>query len=744
MALQVLIGQPAGKSTELLTNFFKEWGDEVSLATTAAEAHSLLEKNEPELVVVDLHLLNNGWKELLPEVRQRFPETKILFTSSYPDPQQETYAKEQYGARVFLRQPFTRAGVEEAIRVLEGSTPIGQDTSPRVTLPKVRVPVRIKITFPYLALALVLALAAAYVVSRVVLDTIEERFTNQLIEAGKLTNDWLVNEEDRLLETLRLLAHTRGVPEAVAAGDAERLRELALPVAINYQEEAVEILDRQGISMLSLRHRSNGNMEDYSASRGEVIFSQWGFVQPALEHRIENGRDKYAGLARAPWGDYFYVVGPIVDDAGSQVGVIMIGKSLPTLANQIRQDTLAHTTFYDFNGRPIASTFLLFGKEAHFLTPEHVSGILEPRENPTLIRPLAVASINYSEIVGPWQVHEFLGSMDVPRSDNSLGLIGVALAHTFLARPSQITRLQIFALTAGAFVLVIALGVVLANRITRPLLRVVAASAEVAQGNLEVRVDSGGDDEVAVLAHSFNQMVSGLKEGSLYRDLLGRTVSPQVREELRQGFASGELRLEGQEAVATVLVSDIRGFTTLSEAKEPTTVLNWLNEYFGEIVPIITNHGGIISKFEGDAVLAFFGILPRLLSAQDSAYRACQTALAMLDAVTRLNARRAMRGEPLFTAGIGINTGPVTAGGLGSTDRLHYTIIGDAVNTTARLENLTRQFGEESSAVVSQHTLFALRERRHEFELEPLGAHTVKGKAEQLLVYRLKPAKVKA
>jgi adenylate cyclase len=94
-----------------------------------------------------------------------------------------------------------------------------------------------------------LAVAAAFVLSRVVLDTIEERFTNQLIEAGKLTNDWMVGEEDRLLETLRLIAHTQGLPNAVLAADAEQLRRFILPLAVNSQEEAIEILDRQGTSV---------------------------------------------------------------------------------------------------------------------------------------------------------------------------------------------------------------------------------------------------------------------------------------------------------------------------------------------------------------------------------------------------------------------------------------------------------------------------------------------------------------
>jgi adenylate cyclase len=635
---------------------------------------------------------------------------------------------------------------------LMGGKALPQDVKYQTRLPRVRVPVRLKITLPYIILALALALAAAFVVSQVVLDTIEERFTNQLIEAGKLSSDWMVTEEDRLLETLRLLSHTLGFSDSVAAGDAERLRHMALPVAVNYQEEAIEILDSQGLSLLSLRHITGGNLEDYSATRGEDIFYQWNFVRNVLEQRVEQNRDKYAGLARAPWGDYLYVSGPILDEQGNRVGVILIGKSLSTLARQIRQDTLAHITFYDLNGRPIASTLPLI-EDVGQVNSEFVSTVLERQDEASLTRPLVSASINYTEIIGPWEARAFTGTSqisghpdmarhpDMAGQNNDLGLIGVALAEMFLARPSQITRIQIFLLTAVAFILVIGLGIYIAGQITRPLLRIVMASAQVAEGNLEIQVEAKGDDEVAVLAHSFNQMVSGLREGSIYRDLFGRTVSPEVREQLRQSFAAGDLNLAGQETVATVLVSDIRGFTTLAEAESPTTILNWLNEYFGELVPIIITYEGIISKFDGDTIMAFFGILPRPISAQESAYQACQAALAMVRAIECLNERRAMRGAPPLLSGIGVNTGPVTAGSLGTPDRLHYTIIGDTVNATAHLESLTRQFGNRVSAVISQHTLFALRERRHEFNLEAMGAHNIRGKEEQLIVYRLTPAK---
>ena len=285
---------------------------------------------------------------------------------------------------------------------------------------------------------------------------------------------------------------------------------------------------------------------------------------------------------------------------------------------------------------------------------------------------------------------------------------------------------------------VIALGLFLAYQITHPLSGIVKAAIEVAKGNFEVKVPSHGNDEVMVLAHAFNHMVSGLQEGFIYRDLLGRTVSPEVREALRHSFASGNVRLEGQSSVATVLISDIRGFTALSEKQEPTDILKWLNEYFGEMVPVIASHQGVVDKFEGDSILAFFGLLPTSLSPDESAYQACRAALKMLDIAKKINHRRMNRSEPPLITGIGINTGTITAGGLGTSDRLNYTIIGDTVNTTQRIEGFTRGFGE-SGIIVSESTLSALRDHRTEFNFKPLGEQALKGKMELLWLYRLFP-----
>ena len=722
----VIILQSDLAAVQSLSDFFTQRGDLVSPTTDPNEANALL-RRRPDLAILDLHLSDNQLAAFLQEARQESPDTKILVTSQYPDAERELQAKEQ-GAQVFLQPPFTRSRVERALHRLEPIPAEAQQAAlAQVPLPRVRLPVRIKLTLPYVLLAAAFAAAAAYLVNRYVLESVQDRFARQLSEAGILTADSMVAEERKLLETLRYVANTQGVPDAVVAAEAELLRDIALPIAVNKQDEAVEILDLRGVSLLSLRHMAQGGLGDYEVKRGEEVFGQWDFVQNVLAQTVDDQGDKYAGLARAPWGDYFYVAGPIKDQSSQLVGVILVGKSLPTLVRQIRQETLAHITLYDSNGQLLASTF---EQDLAALTPEEVRAALDQQDQASHIRNFELPGGQYSEIVGPWEA----------RGGGDIGLIGTSLTQGLLVRPTQITVVQAYVVVTIAFLLVIFVGVYLANQITRLLLQVTRASAQVAQGNLDIKVASRGDDEVAVLANSFNVMVSRLQEGSVYRDLLGRAVSPEVREQLRRSFESGDLRLEGQTTEATVMMTDIRSFTTVSERQEPTTVLRWLNEYFGELVPIVTAYGGVVDKFEGDAMLAFFGLLPSPLGPQESAYNACQAAQEMLEVIDQLNAQREKRGDPPFITGIGINTGPVTAGGLGTADRLSYTVIGDTVNTVQRLESFTRQLGA-SSAVIGQTTYEALQDKQFELNLEALGSFSLKGKREAVSIYRLRSSR---
>ncbi len=728
MGLRVLLIQSDPQSMQVLGKFFREREDEVWEVSDLEQVEEVIQQRNPNLMLLDIHFPGGDWLVFLKQAHQRYPDLKIILTNKYPDLQREILAAEN-GVNIFLRQPFTRMWIENALQRVFEPTAENKRAEAARQLPRVKMPVRIKITLPYLLLALLFALASAYIVSQIVLESVQDRYLNQLIETGRQTADWMVREEDRLLGTLRLVANTQGMADAIQKQDAEALRSLVFPAAVNAGEEAVDVLDTQAISLFSMHLKAGAAAGEYDFSRGDAFFRDMGFVRQTLLLGPDKVGDKYAGLVKAPWADLFYVSGPVYASDGKLVGVVLVGKTVRSMVRQASQDTASETTFYDPSGQPLASS--IFNEKASFpLTSEQASGILGAQDVSSLSRNLNVNQIDYAEILGPWEA----------RGNVTLGVVGTALTQTFLMRTSNATQVEIFILVAAAILLVVGVGLFIANRITRPLVRLATASSQVAQGNLEVKVDSQGNDEVAVLSHSFNYMVAGLQEGSVYRDLLGRTVSPEVREQLRQTFETGNLRLAGQQSVATILMTDIRGFTGISERADPATVLTWLNEYFGRLVPIITAHGGVVNKFDGDAMLAFFGILPKRLTPKQGAYSACKAALEILQAVDELNTQRLAREEPALITGIGINTGVVIAGGLGSNDRLHYTIIGDTVNTAQRLESLTRQVYSTSGILIGQSSAMALGEFGSDFQLYPAGSFAVKGKSDQIKVYRLAPA----
>lgn len=731
MSKRILLLQTDPKFSKVLAEYFVKKGDLVWHTSNLNQCFLCIRKEKPDLIFVDLHMPVDELTKAVSFIKHELPTAGIIITNKHPDFRRELLIKE-LGVRVFLRHPFTPEWIESAIGMLEtGEHRKNSSTNSGDVLPRVRIPMRYKITFPYVLLALLFAIVSAFLVSRYVVESMLDRFTIQLIDTGKLSADWMVEEEGRILETLRLIANTDGFPDAVLTADSEKIRSFVLPIAVNSQQEAVEVLDTHGVSLLSLHHQDSQDWQSFNSTQGSTDLASVDFVQNVLQRQADQRGDKFAGVIRSTTGNFFYIAGPVIDGNHNLVGAVLVGVPLSRLVQDIRQNTLGQITLYSPEGVPLAST-LFKQKDLRPVDPQTVLKVLIQQDQQSTIRDLIVANKTYSEILGPWEV----------RGGRDVGVLGVSLAQNFLARPTMITRFQVFLIVMLGLIMVIIMGIFLANQITTPLSKVVQASVELARGNLEVKVPSQGNDEVSVLAHAFNYMVSGLQEGIIYRDLLGRTVSPQVREALRRSFASGDLRLEGQSSEATVLMSDIRGFTALAEKEEPTTILNWLNEYFSNLVPVVNSYGGVVDKFEGDAMLAFFGILPTPLPVEKSAYQACQAAVKLLSIIEQINQHRAERNEPPLVTGIGVNTGTLIAGGLGTTDRLNYTVIGDTVNATQRIQGMTRMFGE-SGIVVSENTLVALGERRGEFLLEPLGEHALKGKMELLWLYRLYPPDAK-
>lgn len=189
------------------------------------------------------------------------------------------------------------------------------------------------------------------------------------------------------------------------------------------------------------------------------------------------------------------------------------------------------------------------------------------------------------------------------------------------------------------------------------------------------------------------------------------------------------LKLGGEKKVLTVFFSDVRGFTTLSETLSPEDLTSLLNEYFTPMTQIVLDSGGLLDKYIGDAMMAVWGAPMDL---PDQADRALRSGLLMLEELGRLRAMWAKRGTPLIDIGMGINTGPMTVGNMGSHQRFDYTVLGDAVNLASRLEGISKQYHVRS--VVSQMTKDALL-RPQDFFLRELDLIVVKGKTEPVRIY---------
>ena len=212
--------------------------------------------------------------------------------------------------------------------------------------------------------------------------------------------------------------------------------------------------------------------------------------------------------------------------------------------------------------------------------------------------------------------------------------------------------------------------------------------------------------------------------------LFGRYVSKDVYQQLIDNPALAELG--GKRRQMSVLFSDIRGFTNVTEQGEPEAIVGQLNEYFTKMVEVVFGYSGTVDKFVGDMVMALFGAP---LDDEDHAEHAVLTALAMVRALDVLNAEWREFGIPRLDIGIGINTGEMVAGNIGSDTIMSYTVIGDAVNLGARLESLNKEYG--TRIIISEATRSRLK---GQYDIRPLGSVTVKGKSESVAIYEVRPS----
>jgi len=301
----------------------------------------------------------------------------------------------------------------------------------------------------------------------------------------------------------------------------------------------------------------------------------------------------------------------------------------------------------------------------------------------------------------------------IGRSGDQVGALHVAVrrdrVETFLEESRNLFRLAgVIAALAGVL-----LAQVIGGVVVLPARRVMPDSQGASRERQDLALDMRTRDELSLLNSAFNQMVLGLREREWLRDMFGRFVSREVAEAIR----AGQVRLEGENRVVSVLFCDIRGFTARSERHTPEEIVALLNEYLSLVVDAAQHHGGTVSKFGGDSTLVVYGAPRR---SQESAYQAVLTALEMLSRLDLLNARLVERGKVPIRIGVGVNTGVALAGAVGPAERQEYAVIGDAVNLASRIEALNKSY-PDYDLLISEYTFDALGRHRAELEFADLG-----------------------
>ncbi|MEI6501374.1 MAG: adenylate/guanylate cyclase domain-containing protein, partial [Armatimonadota bacterium] len=272
-----------------------------------------------------------------------------------------------------------------------------------------------------------------------------------------------------------------------------------------------------------------------------------------------------------------------------------------------------------------------------------------------------------------------------------VGILGVdASAQTLAGLGRQVHRQALELLLLGA--VVIPLAAYLASlQITRPIVKLVAMMNAISTGHYDRPLQIDGGDEFGVMARACQDMTASLRHREQLKHALTRHLSAPVA---RRVFENPQAReLGGERVQAAILVADIRRFTTLTRDLSPEETVRTLNEYLQVAVEVVAAHGGMVDKFLGDGLMAIFGIPPEA----DHELRAMECAQALQSAIGALNVRRGRQGQLLLAMGIGVASGEVVAGHVGTSDRLEFTVIGVAVNEAHRLQ----AFAEGGEVVLS-------------------------------------------
>jgi len=592
------------------------------------------------------------------------------------------------------------------------------------------ISIRWRITLPFIILALVLGLSAAFMVNRLLSQNAQERYWRQVADGGQQASDAVVRIEQDLLEVERLIANTEGLADAVDDLDAEALRDRVLPLVINADLDSVAILDTEGSSVFAVRHRPGDAPGSYErAVRGESFYADWEMVQAILSGSSDESGDKFADLENIYLGNTelptLHIGGPIKDSEGNILGVVLVGQYLENIAALIQQDAGANISLYKMdNGFLVVSTLETQGSQSILLTADQLSSVLDASGSGSATRVLEVAGSPYGEILLPLTVRD---------GNQIAGILGVSLLAAPVEAEIAENVMLIARLGALALVVVVVIGLLISNSVVNSVNSLSEKAVQIADGLLDPPLPESGGKEITQLVRSINQILvgrNGHKEAWTFR-------FPEAAEDSSDAKTLPLDDSTGSISTVTILVVLAKRLPDRLTLPEPEVTLSNLNTMIGGITPIVEEHGGVIATVRGDECIIHFGVTSQLKRPQVNSLQATHAAMEIREFIDNWNRERAERGLPAFEVGMGVATGDVIVGLVGTTNSSRVSVVGDVVHTAYQIAQITQSF-HGNSLLISADTYRYLASAQQHFEFGRYGKTSLQGRDEEVLVYEVR------
>lgn len=426
----------------------------------------------------------------------------------------------------------------------------------------------------------------------------------------------------------------------------------------------------------------------------------------------------------------------IIRNSTTPKGAALVTMGFPLAL--VENDVVSHVAVADFQmslvqkpfADPAPRIFFMFDENGDLLAhqdEQKAMARLNVKSSPIVEKALASPSANYqTRFTDPDFSKAFIGAFQ------KIPVWGITIvaqtAEEVILEPADQVRRKAYYISGIVISVALFLSFLFSMTVTSPIEKLAELIKLVAKGNFDVKAKLvvKTNDEVRDLAVAFDNMTEGLKERDKVKNLFSKFHGSTIAEDL----IKNDIGVGGTRKDVTVFFADIRGFTKFSEGHTPEEVVSMLNEYFGRMVKIINKHGGVVDKFIGDAIMAVWGAPHTTVMDTHNAVQAC---LDMRVSLNELNQIRRQRGQSDIMIGMGLHCGPAISGTIGSEERMEYTVIGDTVNMSSRIEASTKAFGAD--LLISEDIYNKVGA---EFMMEQAGTAEVKGKAEPLKLFKVR------